>query len=246
MEKRDGEHVISGECRVEAISPTGQAFLLDGLRLRLDLQLKARSDTAPGLGHATLRFETDRLQALVARTPAYQRWAVLAGVAALGLASSIWVWGGAAKPAETLDGTGPSALPVLTTPSRRAHAPPEEERPPLQQTAVPDAASAGTTPASPTALRQESPPAREGMSLPARVQTAEAALRPVAPAASQLAPAASRHASAVTARPQGARATAGEPRGTSSPENANGAGSSRASTPMISDNALVELFGDTK
>jgi len=249
QEKRDGDPVISGECRVEAISPTGQALLLNGLRLRLDLHLKAHAatDTAPGLGHASVRFETDRLHALVARTPAYQLWSVLAGVATLALASSIWIWGGATAPPnlQNLDGAGPGALPALTTPPPRANGVPEA-KPPVVQPVVADPASAVVV-APVVAPRLEPPAAAEGVLPPPRARTTEGALRatPPTPASGGRAPVTS-HPAAASARPNAARATAGNPQRTSNAENSNAPSSTRASAPTAANSDLLDLFSDTK
>jgi len=95
--------VFSGYCRIEAMAGGGQALLLEGLRVHLDLQLEPEATAPMPAGSldgrrpdvaATERAAPRRARQATQSTPAYQQWAVLAALATLLLALASWWVGG--------------------------------------------------------------------------------------------------------------------------------------------------------
>jgi hypothetical protein len=93
--------MLSGECRIDAVPVKGQAVLIDGLRLRLDLRL------APAAKPCADAQRTS--PALLPRR--VQRLAALAGLAALLLALAIW-FAGAPVPSQPSSVPPPPPLPA--------------------------------------------------------------------------------------------------------------------------------------
>jgi hypothetical protein len=115
--------MLSGECRIDAIPVNGQAVLIDGLRLRLDLRLapSARpAKTGSGLEQRTS-------SALLPRRA--QRLAALAGLAALLGALALWFAGGTPAPAPPPRALPPPAPAEPAPPARAVAAPPRIEKP---------------------------------------------------------------------------------------------------------------------
>jgi hypothetical protein len=97
-----GARSLSGECRIEAISLDGQARLIDGLRLRLDLRLAPSS-----------RRQGSQLPAL---TRQVQKLAAMVALGALLTALLVWfLWAPAAPPI--------SVAPLPTAPPDAVAAP---------------------------------------------------------------------------------------------------------------------------
>jgi hypothetical protein len=113
--------MLSGECRIDAIPVNGQALLIDGLRLRLDLRLapSARpAKTGSGLEQRTS-------SALLPRR--VQRLAALAGLAALLGALALWFAGGTPAPAPSPRALPPPAPAAPAPPARAVAAPARSE-----------------------------------------------------------------------------------------------------------------------
>lgn len=117
--------MLSGECRIDAIPVNGQAVLIDGLRLRLDLRLAPSAATAKA---SPLPQRTS--SALLPRR--IQRLAAVAGLAALLGALALWFAGGTAAP------PAPHALPAASPPP--ALVAPAVAAPPPVEVAAPPAA----------------------------------------------------------------------------------------------------------
>jgi hypothetical protein len=178
--------MLSGECRIEAIPLSGEAVLLDGLRLRLDLRLRA----VPKEGSESH---------LPVLSPRVQRAAALAGLSALIVALAIWSWGPAAP--ESVVPAAPTAAPALAP----AASPPRIE--PTSPVSVPapnpaPAVAAVPTPASPppapsvrvssepTPPAQPAPAAKDGAPLPQATAQQSPPARARAPQAHEAAAAA--------------------------------------------------------
>ena len=136
--------MLSGECRIDAIPIHGQAVLIDGLRLRLDLRL------APSAKAADSKQRTGSL--LLPRR--VQRLAALAGLAALLSALALWFAGGGA-PAPQPAPPATAAPPVRAPAARAGAAPPPVEMATPQLAPVPQV-TPEPRPNVPPAARSES------------------------------------------------------------------------------------------
>jgi hypothetical protein len=115
--------VISGECRVDAIPPSGgegagHRLSIDGLRLRLDLRIVPGPPGTDGTAAAVWRIEdaaTLPLFGLPFHVPAaFRRAAVVSSFAVLGLALVVWFAGGHHAPVVT----APDVAAPVTAPAR--------------------------------------------------------------------------------------------------------------------------------
>lgn len=160
--------MLSGECRIDAIPIHGQAVLIDGLRLRLDLRL------APSAKATDSKQRTGPL--LLPRR--VQRLAAMAGLAALLSALALWFAGGG-TPAPQPAPPATAAPPVPAPTARAVAAPPSVEvaTPPLAP--VPQVARE-VRPIVPSAARSESPTASAAKPALA-VAKSPASSRPSAP-----------------------------------------------------------------
>ena len=100
--------MLSGECRIDAIPVNGQAVLLEGLRLRLDLRL-APSAAPTKAGERGQRTHSALLPRRI------QRLAALGGLAALLSALGLWFAGAPAPPPH---GTRATAIAVPPIPAQ--------------------------------------------------------------------------------------------------------------------------------
>jgi hypothetical protein len=132
--------MLSGECRIDAIPIHGQAVLIDGLRLRLDLRL------APSAKATDSKQRTGSL--LLPRR--VQRLAAMAGLAALLSALALWFAGGGAPAPQPAPPA--TAAPPVPAPTARAVAAP----PPVEVTTP---VAPEVRPIVPPATRSESPTA---------------------------------------------------------------------------------------
>src|SRR4051812_40415471 len=141
--------MLSGECRIDAIPIHGQAVLLDGLRVRLDLRL------APSAARAKATDPKQRT-GLLLLPRRVQRLAAMAGLAALLSALALWFAGGGTLPLQPAP--QPPGAPPLPAPMARAGAAPLPVVMVTPQLAPPQATPEVRPIASPAA-RSESPAA---------------------------------------------------------------------------------------
>ena len=227
--------MISGECRVESLSPSDSKVLIDGLRLRLDLRIVPGEAGADAAAAAVWRIENPAVTTLRLGVPvAYRRAAIASGIGALALAMGVWLFGpsssdserprsdsaheGAAQPLER-------AAPARVAP--RSIEPVVAPTPPVpSSSATPSPAAAPGGPAAPLPV---TPPASPAPAAPA----VAAAPGPAAPASNGVVP------------PRAARPAAGSGTGRATATTAGVAAAPAAagssSPPLTGDRPLAEM-----
>jgi hypothetical protein len=226
--------VFSGHCRIEAMAGDGQALLLEGLRVHLDLQLDPEAAASRPEGSldgrrpdvaATERVAPRRAGRATQATPAYQQWAVLAALATLLLALASW-W---------MDGEPTQPL------TERTDTPSSLSAEPLGHSAAPGAPTSDAA-AAPTAAAPGEP-----------AVVVVPVLAPPAPATPGLAPSARRAtvASSTPRPPPVVRARAPKTSGSAplvavDAERASATRQVKEPAPPPGNADLLYLFGDTK
>jgi hypothetical protein len=227
--------VFSGHCRIEAMAGDGQALLLDGLRVHLDLQLEsevtAPMPAAAGSGRQPEATATElaaprRTRGKAPATPAYQQWAVLAALTSLLLALASWWVGG--------EPSHPAVEPAEPTSSVASE--PQHAAATAAQISVPPAVTAAAEPPVVVVPAPVPPPAVAAPQASSAATAAAGTPRPARPAPGS-------HARPPSSTAGGAQHTA--------LATATGATvrreEARAAAPPRSANAdLLDLFGDTK